>query len=193
MDKASLDKANRAAAQAAADSANQQQYLTFVLGGETYAIAILCIKEIIEYGQLTGVPMMPSCIRGVINLRGAVVPVVDLQARFGRASAAVSKRTCIVIVEVAVDNGTQDIGVVVDQVNEVVEIPGTEIEPAPSFGSGIRSEFISGMGKIEGKFVVILSLDAALSVDELARVGAAGKAAVPREGAPHGAEEAVAA
>jgi purine-binding chemotaxis protein CheW len=170
-----MDQANKSVVVGVANSANQQQYLTFVLGGETYAIAILCIKEIIEYGQLTGVPMMPACIRGVINLRGAVVPVVDLQARFGRDSAAVSKRTCIVIVEVAVDNGKQDIGVMVDQVNEVVEIPGTEIEPAPSFGSGIRSEFISGMGKIEGKFVVILSLDAALSVEDLARLDANGK------------------
>lgn len=149
---------------------DQQQYLTFVLGGETFAIAILRIKEIIEYGQMTTVPMMPEFIRGVINLRGAVVPVVDLQARFGRDSNPVSKRTCIVIVEIAAHGETQDVGVVVDQVNEVIEIPASEVEPPPRFGGGIRADFIGGMGKINGNFVIILQLDAVLSVDELARI-----------------------
>ena len=150
--------------------ADHHQYLTFVLGGETFAIAILCIKEIIEYGKLTGVPMMPAFIRGVINLRGAVVPVIDLQARFGRKSVAVGRRTCIVIVEIAAGDETQVVGVLVDQVNEVVEIPATDIEPAPTFGAGVRTDFIAGMGKLAGAFVVILQLDAVLSVDELARV-----------------------
>ena len=158
---------------------DQEQYLTFVLGGATFGIEILSIKEIIEYGQLTAVPMMPAFIRGVINLRGAVVPVIDLQARFGRESSPVSKRTCIVIVEIASGGETQDVGIVVDQVNEVVQIPGSEIEPAPSFGAGIRTDFIAGMGKLDGRFIVILRLEAVLAVDELAPLteGAEGIAA----------------
>ncbi len=148
----------------------QGQYLTFMLGGEIFAIGILHIKEIIEYGSMTTVPMMPEFIRGVINLRGAVVPVVDLSARFGRKGADVTKRTCIVIIEVMNEGVQQDIGVVVDMVNEVLEIPAGEIEPAPSFGAKIRADFIRGMGKVNGKFVIILNVDKVLSVDELATI-----------------------
>ncbi|HET9642879.1 MAG TPA: chemotaxis protein CheW [Burkholderiaceae bacterium] len=143
------------------------QYLTFMLGGEAFAIGILSIKEIIEYHGLTTVPMMPDCVRGVINLRGAVVPVIDLQARFGRASSPVTKRTCIVIVEMqSADQERQVIGVLVDVVNEVIEISAGDIEPAPSFGAGIRSEYIAGMGKVRGRFVILLQVDAVLSLDE---------------------------
>ncbi|HQS57984.1 MAG: chemotaxis protein CheW [Gallionellales bacterium 35-53-114] len=147
---------------------DQQQYLTFNLGGEIFAIGILAIKEIIEYGNLTEVPMMPEFIRGVINLRGAVVPVVDLSARFGRRGTTVTRRTCIVIVEMEAEDGHQDVGVIVDAVNEVLEILPQDIEPAPSFGAKIRTEFIRGMGKVAGKFVIILNADRVLSVDELA-------------------------
>lgn len=145
-----------------------QQYLTFVLSGEMFAIDILHIKEIIEYGSLTGVPMMPAFIRGVINLRGAVVPVVDLVARFGRQPAQITRRSCIVIIEVESDHGAQVIGVVVDSVSEVIDIPGSEIEPAPAFGARIRADFIKGMGKVAGKFVIILDVSRVLSVDEMA-------------------------
>lgn len=143
-----------------------RQYLTFMLGGEMFAIGILSIKEIIEYGHLTTVPLMPTHIRGVINLRGAVVPVIDLAARFGRESKEVTRRTCIVILEVDSDDAHQDIGVVVDAVNEVVEIP--VIEPAPAFGARIRTDFIEGMGRVNDRFVIILSIGHVLSVDELA-------------------------
>jgi len=146
------------------------QYLTFTLRGEMFAIGILNIKEILEYGSLTAVPMMPDFIRGVINLRGAVVPVVDLAARFGGRPSEVTKRTCIVIIEVNADAGQQDIGVVVDAVSEVLEIPAGEIEPPPAFGAKIRADFIHGMGKVDGKFVIILNVDKVLSVDELAVV-----------------------
>lgn len=149
-------------------SEQERQFLTFALGGETFAIGILAVKEIIEYGEVTAVPMMPKFIRGVINLRGAVVPVVDLAVRFGRESAAVTRRTCIVIVEVDNQAERQDIGVVVEAVNEVMEIPASEIEPAPSFGAHIRTDFIAGMGKIDGRFVIILDAGRVLSVDELA-------------------------
>jgi purine-binding chemotaxis protein CheW len=143
------------------------QYLTFMLGGETLAIGILAVREIIEYGGLTEVPMMPECIRGVINLRGAVVPVLDLSARFGRPSTAVTKRTCIVIVEINHGEEQQVIGVIVDAVNAVLEIAGADIEPPPSFGARIRSDFIAGMGKVNGKFVILLDVNQVLSVDEM--------------------------
>ncbi len=147
---------------------DQQQYLTFMLGGEAYAIGILAIKEIIEYGTLTEVPRMPSFIRGVINLRGAVVPVVDLSARFGKQATKITRRTCIVIIEITTNQETQDVGVMVDAVNAVLEIPSQEIEPPPSFGANIRTDFISGMGKVAGKFVIILNVQNVLSVDEIA-------------------------
>ncbi len=147
------------------------QYLTFMLGNEVFAIGILSIKEIIEYGHLTAVPLMPEHIRGVINLRGAVVPVIDLSARFGRDPTQATRRTCIVIIEVMSGDERQDIGVVVDAVNEVVEIPASRIEPAPAFGARIRTDFIQGMGKINERFVIILSVDHVLSVEELAALG----------------------
>ncbi len=144
------------------------QYLTFMLGGDVYAIGILGIKEIIEYGSLTTVPRMPGFIRGVINLRGAVVPVIDLAARFDKPATPVTPRTCIVIVEIDLgDDESQDVGVMVDAVNEVLEIPAAEIEPAPSFGADIRVDFISGMGKVDEKFVIILDMNRVLSMDEI--------------------------
>ncbi len=143
------------------------QFLTFQLGGEMFAIGILTIKEIIEYGELTSVPMMPSTVRGVINLRGAVVPVIDLQARFGKGAVVAGKRTCIVIVEVEAQGERQVIGVIVDAVNEVVDIPPEDIEPPPSFGARIRTDFIHGMGKVRGRFVILLELERVLSLDDL--------------------------
>ena len=154
----------------------EAQYLTFLLGGDMFAIGILHIKEIIEYGSLTEVPMMPAFIRGVINLRGAVVPVVDLAARFGRKPAEITRRTCIVIIEVETDEEKHDIGVVVDAVSEVLEIPDAEIEPPPSFGTRIRADFINGMGKVKGKFVIILSVNNVLTLDDLVMLGQAGGA-----------------
>ena len=151
----------------------EQQYLTFLLSGEMFAIAILNIKEIIEYGSLTEVPMMPGFIRGVINLRGSVVPVVDLSSRFGRSRTEVSRRTCIVIIEVENGDEKHDIGVMVDSVSEVLEIPRSEIEPPPAFGAKIRVDFMAGMGKVAGKFVIILNADKVLSVDELSMLGQA--------------------
>jgi purine-binding chemotaxis protein CheW len=159
-----------------------RQYLTFSLAGEMYAVAILNVKEIIEYGTLTEIPMMPAFIRGVINLRGAVVPVIDLAARFGGRQTVIGRRTCIVIVELSESDAHQDIGIVVDAVSEVLEIPPTEIEPPPAFGAKIRTDFIDGMGKVAGKFVIILDVRRVLSVDEMAvlgHIGQSGEAATP--------------
>lgn len=142
---------------------DQLQYLTFMLGGDTFAIGILNVKEIIGYGGLTEVPMMPDFIRGVINLRGAVVPVMDLLARFGKPSSPLSKRTCIVIVEVDENGARQDMGVVVDAVYAVLEIPVSDIQPAPAFGANIHTDFIEGMGKVDGKFVILLDVNRVLT------------------------------
>jgi purine-binding chemotaxis protein CheW len=165
----SQEKQLPAVAGAVQSVAEQQQYLTFLLGGEMFAIGILNIKEIIEYGTLTEVPMMPAFIRGVINLRGSVVPVIDLAVRFGKAPTEISRRTCIVIIEVASEGeeSAQDVGVMVDSVSEVLEIPASEIEPPPAFGAKIRVDFISGMGKVAGKFVIILNVNKVLSIEEM--------------------------
>jgi len=153
----------------------EKQYLTFMLGGEMFSISILCIKEIIWYANLTEVPMMPACIRGVINLRGAVVPVMDLSNRFGKPSTPVVKSTCIVIIEVETQNEGehQNMGVVVDSVQAVLEIPTSEIEPAPSFGTKIRSDFIEGIAKVSGKFVILLNVNRVLSTEEISQMGQA--------------------
>lgn len=157
-----------ATALAAAADAAPQQYLTFTLGGEMFAVAILNVKEIIEYGTITEIPMMPSFIRGVINLRGAVVPVIDLSCRFGNKATEVARRTCIVIIELSDGETSQDIGIMVDAVSEVLEIARSEIEPPPTFGAKIRTDFISGMGKVSGKFVIILNVMKVLSIEEIA-------------------------
>ena len=144
-----------------------QQYLTFTVASEVFAITISAIKEIIEYRPPTEVPMMPPHIRGVINLRGRVVPVIDLAVRFGRAKGEVSRRTCIVILEIAQDAQQQEIGVVVDAVSAVLDMADADIEPPPKFGAKLRTDFISGMGKVAEKFVIILDVDRVLSVAEL--------------------------
>jgi purine-binding chemotaxis protein CheW len=158
--------------------AETQQYLTFQLTREMYAVGILNVKEIIEYGQLTEIPMMPAFIRGVINLRGSVVPVIDLSARFGGQPTTVSRRTCIIIIEVTIDDMRHDIGVVVDAVSEVLEVAPADIEPAPSFGARIRADFIQGMAKINDKFVIILDIQRVLSVEEIAALTSLGERAV---------------
>ncbi|WP_199540902.1 chemotaxis protein CheW [Paraburkholderia kururiensis] len=153
------------------------QVLTFMLAGEAYGLGILSIKEIISYTAMTTVPMMPAFARGVINLRGAVVPVMDLLARFGKPSSEVTKRTCIVIVEVQVQGERQDIGIVVDAVNEVLDIPASDIEPPPAFGSSVRTEFIQGMGKVRGRFVVLLALQHMMSANDIAALQTAAETA----------------
>jgi len=161
------------------EDAEHQQFLTFVSAGETFGISILAIKEILEFGDLTHVPMMPEYVRGVMNLRGSVVPVIDLSARLGREISTEGKRTCIVIVEVQYEDEVLDIGVVVDGVNEVIEIPAENIEPSPAFGASIRTDFISGMARIDEKFVVLLDVNHVLSIEELSILDQAGKVSAP--------------
>jgi purine-binding chemotaxis protein CheW len=146
----------------------RNQYLAFSLGQETFAIDIRCIKEVIQHSNLTVVPLMPTFMRGVINLRGAVVPVIDLSIRFGHPTTEVAKRTCFVILELKQEHGCITIGIMVDHVSEVLDISASDIEPPPSFGTDLRSEFIQGVGKVNGRFVILLDVDHALSIEELA-------------------------
>lgn len=172
-----------------------EQFLTFLLGGEMFAINILSIKEIIEYQPLTEVPLMPDFIRGVMNLRGSVVPVIDLAARFQRPVIEVGRRTCIVILEICHEDRAQDVGIVVDSVSEVVELKASQIEPPPAFGAKVRTDFIQGMFRAETRFVIILNIGSVLSLEEMIMLAEssmedalavlAEAAAFPIEGAPH--------
>lgn len=144
------------------------QYLTFLLAEEQFAIAIVTIKEIIQYGQLTTVPFTPSYVRGVINLRGTVVPVIDLLALFGRGITTLSKRTCIVILTLFQEGETHDIGFMTDSVSAVLDIPDENIESPPAFGATVRNKFIEGMVKINQQFVTLLDVDKTFSLNEMA-------------------------
>lgn len=145
------------------------QYLSFNLGKDRFALEIAPIREIIEYPGLTGIPMTPSFMRGVINLRGSVVPVIDLSARFGREPTDVGRRTCVVIVEVnAVAQAAPiSIGILVDGVNAVMDVESEQVEGRPEFGLALRADFIRGMIKQDGRFMVILDVDRILATDEL--------------------------
>lgn len=144
------------------------QYLTFTLGDEVFAMDIRTVREIIQQGSMTVVPLMPDFVRGVINLRGAVVPVIDLQARFGRPTALVGKKTCIIIFDASRDGEKQELGLMVDAVSEVIDISPAQIEPPPQFGTSIQRDFIRGMGKVDGEFIVILAPERALNIDDMA-------------------------
>ncbi len=150
-----------------ASAASVAQYLSFTLGGEAFAVGILSIREIIEYGGVTAVPKMPAAIRGVINLRGAVVPVLDLASRLGKPPGVIGRRSCIVITETEHDGEPQVIGLLVDSVTAVQEIAAADIEPPPGFGLRIASGFIAGIGKVGGRFVLLLDLGQVLALDEL--------------------------
>jgi purine-binding chemotaxis protein CheW len=144
------------------------QYLTFTLGEEVFAMDIRTVREIIQHASMTTVPLMPNFVRGVINLRGAVVPVIDLQSRFGRQKAQVGRKTCIVIFDASREGERIELGLMVDSVSEVVDIAPADIEPPPQFGASIQRDFIKGMGKVDGAFIVILESDRALDIEEMA-------------------------
>ncbi|HET9656205.1 MAG TPA: chemotaxis protein CheW [Kineosporiaceae bacterium] len=171
---------------AAATSSGNDRYLTFLLGGEPFALPILDVTEIMEFRALTVVPMMPEFIRGVINLRGQVVPVVDLAARFGRGRTEVARRTSIIILEAGATDaegdresgeGARQVGIMVDAVDKVFHLAADEIAPPPAFGAGIRTEFISGMARFQGEFLIVLDVSRVLSPDELRRLSRAASGA----------------
>ena len=146
------------------------QYLTFWLGEEMFALDIRSVREIIQYAPMTSVPLMPAFVRGVINLRGAVVPVIDLHARFGRPAASVGKKTCVVIFDAMRDGERTELGLMVDAVSEVVDIADDAIEPPPNFGTSVRRDFIRAIGRRGDRFVVLLDPDRAFDVDEMAQL-----------------------
>src|ERR1051325_2949525 len=154
-----------------------QQYLTFFIRDEEYAVEILRVREIIEYERVTHVPTMPSHVRGVINLRGAVLPVIDLATKFGHADSEATRTTCIVVVETALHGDLVTIGIVAAAASEVVDIRESEIEPPPSFGTNVRVDFLTGMGKLEGRLLLILDLDRLLSPVEILETIEAAEAA----------------
>ncbi len=144
------------------------KYLTFSLAEEEYGIGILKIKEIIGMLPVTTVPQTPDFVKGVINLRGKVIPVMDLRLRFGMEAIDYTERTCIIVVEVHGRNGTVQIGIVVDTVSEVLNINGEEIEETPAFGTKLDTEYILGMAKMEGDVKILLDIDQVLNAEEIA-------------------------
>ena len=149
-------------------SSEPSKYLTFWLGEELFGMDIRTVREIIQCGQMTTLPLMPGFVRGVINLRGAVVPVIDLQARFGRDKATVSKMSCIVIFDAVRGGERTELGLLVDSVAEVIKIADDQIEPAPHFGTAVRRDFIAGIGKVGDRFVILIEPDRTLDVHEMA-------------------------
>jgi purine-binding chemotaxis protein CheW len=154
------------------DKTEAGQYLTFMTADECYAIGILDVQEIIEVGRMTRVPLTPAHIRGVINLRGSVVPVVDLNARLGKSISGLSKRSCIVLVEVSYGEERQSLGMLVDEVKEILEIAPGDLQPAPAFGTDVRTDFIQAMGRVDDTFMILLDVNHVLSVSELAEMEA---------------------
>lgn len=148
------------------------QYLTFKLDDEVFALDITKVREVLDFTTVTKVPCTPEFMRGVINLRGSVVPVVDLRLKFGMTKTEKTVNTCVIIVEVAVDNETTVLGALADSVQEVMDLEPDHIEPAPKIGTRLNTEFITGMGKRDSTFIIILDVDKIFSTEELALVQA---------------------
>lgn len=146
------------------------QYLTFLTAGEEFAISIVKVREIVEYEAVTTVPNTPAWISGVTNLRGRVIPVVDLAVKFGLPASRISKFTCIIITDVMFQGENLTMGVLADSVSQVIDLSGDEIEKTPPFGTRVKTEFLLGMGALGRKFCLILDIDKVLSADEMLAV-----------------------
>ena len=146
------------------------QYLAFMLEKEIYALDIMQVREVLDYTEITKVPRMPDFMRGVINLRGGVVPVVDLRFKFGMTETEKTVNTCIIIMENTIDGEITLIGALADSVREVFDLEPDQIEPAPKLGTRLKNEFIKGMGQKNNEFIIILDIDRAFSADELSGV-----------------------
>ncbi len=153
------------------------KYLTFRLGDEDFGLEILKVQEIIGMQEITAIPRMPPAVKGVINLRGKVIPVIDLRLKFGMEEAETSHKTCIIMVQISRQTGDVIMGIVVDEVSEVLEISGREIEPAPAFGASIDTDFILGMAKTEDAVKILLDLDRVLTGQEIEVAANHGKSA----------------
>lgn len=146
------------------------KYLTFSLAGEEYGIAILKVKEIIGMMPVTPVPQAPRFVKGVINLRGRVIPVTDFRLKFGMEEKEYTERTCIIVVEIAGREGTIMMGLVVDSVSEVLNIKGEDIEETPAFGTRVKTDYILGMAKMEGGVKILLDIDKVMNDEEIALI-----------------------
>ena len=153
-----------------AEELQATQYLTFTLADEVFAVDVARVREILEMPSITKVPQVPEFMRGVINLRGCVVPVIDLRLKFGMKETAQTVNTCIIVVEVVMDGENIVLGALADSVQEVIEMEPSQIEAAPHIGTHLNTEFIKGMGKHDGRFVMILDIDKVFSGSELAAV-----------------------
>jgi len=150
------------------------QHLTFKLDEEVFALDISKVREVLEFSTVTKVPQTPEFMRGVINLRGSVVPVVDLRLKFSMSATEKTVNTCVIIVEVELEGETAVIGALADSVQEVFEFEPAQIEPSPRIGTKLQTDFIKGMGKRDNEFIIILDIDKVFSIDELALVRDAG-------------------
>ena len=160
-----------------------RQYLTFKLGNEVFATDVAKVREVLDLTPITAIPRVPEFMAGVINLRGTVVPVVDLRLCFGMSKTENTRNTCIVVVEVLLDSESIIIGALADSVEEVIDLEPEQIEPAPRIGTRIRADFILGMGKRETQFIMILDIDRVFSAEELAAVHAQEPGRAPVEAA----------
>jgi purine-binding chemotaxis protein CheW len=147
------------------------KYLTFALAREEFGLEILKVREIIGYIDVTAVPQTPPCVKGVINLRGQVIPVIDLRAKFGMETADITDQTCIIVVETTQGDRTFNTGITVDRVQEVLDIAGSNIEDAPQFGVSVDTDFILGMGKIGDKVKILLDIDRVLAGADVGAIG----------------------
>ena len=144
-----------------------QQYLTFLIAGEEHAISILKVREIIEFDVVTTIPNTPPWVKGVINLRGSVIPIIDLAVKFGLPKSTTTKLSCVVITEVRMGGETLVLGVLADSVSQVVDLTADDVEAAPAFGTRVKLDYLLGMGTLGKKFCLILDIDKVLSVNEL--------------------------
>ena len=151
----------------ATSSAQHPQYLTFLVGEEEYAVGVLRVREIIQYHAVTRVPRTPEWVRGVINLRGSVVPVVDLAVKFGLPRSEAGRCTCIVLVEAQLENEPVVMGMIADEVRQVVDLPADAVQPPPAFGTRVRVDYLEGMGRAGDRMLLLLEVDRLLSADQV--------------------------
>lgn len=149
------------------DTSDAHKYLTFLLPGKTYAVSIMKVKEIIEYDKVVDVPMMPDFICGAINLRGRVIPIIDLSVRLGGDAIEIARRTCIIVVDVILGERIMKVGLVADAVSKVVDFRKEDIDDAPSFNGNINTDYIEGMGKTDDGFIILLNIDTLLSMEDM--------------------------
>jgi purine-binding chemotaxis protein CheW len=162
--------------------ARAPQYLSFAIAGTDYGVPILAVKEILQHEEPTRVPGAPPSIRGVINVRGSVVPVLDLAVKFGKRETSATKRTCILVVEAQLGAERLTLGLLADAVSEVLDLPADAVEPPPAFGTGVRLDYLTGMGKVGKGFVLLLDVDRTVSASEAEIAAQAAAAPAPAVG-----------